>query len=80
MKLKLLLFLTVLSITGCSLQELRHEDRPAASRAFGVEEAKEFYEYGKWGGRAFNSAKFNELPLENQRLTEGYLRQLGLYF
>ena len=29
-----------LSITGYSLQELRHEDRPAASRAFGVEEAR----------------------------------------
>ena len=44
MKHKLLLFLAVISITGCSLQELRHEDRPAASRAFGVEEAKEFFE------------------------------------
>ena len=44
MKYKLLLFLIVLSITGCSLQELRHEDRPAASRAFSVEEAKEFFE------------------------------------
>ncbi len=44
MKLKLLLFLAVLSITGCSLQELRPEDRPTASRAFGVEEAKEFFE------------------------------------
>lgn len=41
---KLLLFLTVLSITGCSMQELRQEDRPDASIAFGVEEAKEFFE------------------------------------
>ena len=44
MKHKLLLFLAVLSITGCSLQELRQDGRPAASRAFGVEEAKEFFE------------------------------------
>ena len=36
MKHKLLLLLMALSITGCSLQELRHEDRPAASRAFGM--------------------------------------------
>ena len=44
MKHKLLLLLIVLSITGCSLQELRHEERPTTSRAFGVEEAKEFFE------------------------------------
>ena len=49
MKHKLLLFLTILSITGCSLQELRHEDRPTTSRAFGVEEAKEFFEKDHMG-------------------------------
>ena len=40
MKHKLLLLLMALSITGCLLQELWHEDRPAASRAFRVEEAR----------------------------------------
>ena len=49
MKHKLLLLLMVLSITGCSLQELRHEDRPAASRAFGIVEAKEFFEKDHMG-------------------------------
>jgi len=44
MKHKLLLLLAVLSITGCSLEELWQEERPAASRAFSVDEAQEFFE------------------------------------
>ena len=44
MKHKLLLFLAVLSVTACSFEELRYEDRSTASRAFSVEEAREFFE------------------------------------
>ena len=44
MKHKLLLLLVVLFITGCSLDELRHDDRSEGGRAFSVEEAKEFFE------------------------------------
>ena len=44
MKHKLLLLLIVLSVNGCSLEELRHEDRSAGSRAFSVEDAKAFFE------------------------------------
>lgn len=44
MKYKLLLFLIALSITGCSLEELWHEGRSDAGRAFSVEQAKEFFE------------------------------------
>ena len=41
---------------------------------------EEFYEYGKWGGGAFSSTAFEELPMEEQKAIENYLRQLGLYF
>lgn len=41
---------------------------------------EEFYEYGKWGGGAFNSTAFEELPIEEQNAIKYYLRQLGLYF
>ena len=44
MKYKLLLLLVVLFVTGCSLDELRHDDRSDGNRAFSVEEAKEFFE------------------------------------
>ena len=44
MKHKLLLLLAVLSITGCSLEELWHEDRSVTSMAFSVEQAREFFE------------------------------------
>lgn len=44
MKYKLLLFLIALSITGCSLEELWHEGRSDAGRAFSVEQAREFFE------------------------------------
>ena len=41
---KLLLFLVVLSVTGCVLEEMRHDDRSDAGRGFSVEQAKEFFE------------------------------------
>ena len=44
MRYKLLLLLIVLSVNGCTLEELRHEDRSAGSRTFSVEEAKAFFE------------------------------------
>ena len=44
MRRKLLLLLVVLFVTGCSLDELRHDDRSEGGRAFSVEEAKEFFE------------------------------------
>ena len=31
-----------------------------------------FYEYGKWGGGAFNSEVFEELPFERQKSIENF--------
>ena len=42
----------------------------------GMEE--EFYEYGKWGGGAFNSEAFRQLPAEGQDAIWDYLEKLGL--
>ena len=39
----------------------------------------DFYEYGKWGGGAFNSYAFNELPIEMQDEITEYLSDIGLY-
>ena len=44
MKNKLLLLLVILSVSGCALEEMRHEVRSDAGRAFSVEQAKEFFE------------------------------------
>ena len=38
----------------------------------------DFYEYGKWGGGAFNSDKFDQLSKEEQDAIEEYLRGIGL--
>ena len=40
MNRKLLLFLVVLSVTGCALEEMRDEGWSDAGRAFSVEQAK----------------------------------------
>ena len=39
----------------------------------------DFYEYGKWGGGAFNSDKFDQLPFELQKEITDYLSNIGLY-
>ena len=39
---------------------------------------EEFYEYGKWGGGAFNSSAFDTLPIEVQDSIQLYLINLGL--
>ena len=44
MKLRLLLFLTMLSLVGCQLDELRDDFRPSSHKAFSIEDAKEFFE------------------------------------
>ena len=41
-------------------------------------QSEEFYEYGKWGGGAFNSDAFRQLPVEEQNAIWAYLGQLGL--
>lgn len=38
----------------------------------------DFYEYGKWGGGAFYSDAFRQLPVEEQNAIWAYLGQLGL--
>ena len=40
---------------------------------------EEFYEYGKWGGGAFNSTAFRSLPIEERMNVEDYLSRMGLY-
>lgn len=40
---------------------------------------EEFYEYGKWGGGAFNSEAFEKLPLDEQQEIYNYLSNLQLY-
>jgi len=44
MKRCLFLFLTMLSLIGCQLDELRDDFRPSSHKAFSIEEAKEFFE------------------------------------
>ena len=39
-----LILAATLLLTGCALDELRHEGKPATNRAFSVEQAKEFFE------------------------------------
>ena len=39
-----------------------------------------FYEYGKWGGGAFDSTAFDELSFEEQNEIIDYLSSVGLYF
>ncbi len=41
---------------------------------------EEFYEYGKWGGGAFNSKAFDNLNKEDQNRIYSYLRELGILF
>ena len=41
-------------------------------------ESDEFYEYGKWGGGAFDSDAFDELPLSEQYKIIQYLQNNGL--
>lgn len=40
---------------------------------------EKFYEYGKWGGGAFNSDAFEKLPLDKQQEIYNYLSNLQLY-
>ena len=40
---------------------------------------EEFYEYGKWGGGAYNSSAFAVLPFEIQKSIENFLRGSGLF-
>ena len=42
-------------------------------------ESNDFYRYGKWGGGAYNSTAFRNLPYAEQSAVQDYLRKQGLY-